>query len=114
MTASTAFYTDEDVATLVATLLQAKGWDVTTVPEQSTLSISDRKQLEFAVSIQRCLITHNRVDFERLHIEYVEANREHYGIIVVPQQNPYKIARRIEALANALSADEIANQLLYA
>jgi hypothetical protein len=49
-----------------------------------------------------------------LHLEYIEENKEHFGIIVVPQKNAYEVAQRIGILVNALTAGEIANQLLYA
>uniref|UniRef100_B8HKI7 DUF5615 domain-containing protein n=1 Tax=Cyanothece sp. (strain PCC 7425 / ATCC 29141) TaxID=395961 RepID=B8HKI7_CYAP4 len=101
------------MSALVAVLLRSRGWDVTTVPEQGTLGKTDREQLEFATSLQRCLLTHNRVDFERLHLHYVEVERQHYGIIVVPQKNAYEVAQRIDILANALTVDKIMNQLLY-
>ncbi|WP_333467767.1 hypothetical protein [Microcoleus sp. herbarium12] len=41
------------------------------------------------------------------------AGWEHSGIIVVPQKNAYEIAQRAAILLNTLTADEIANQLLY-
>lgn len=107
-------YTDEDMSALVATLLRSRGLDVATVPEQSTLGKTDREQLEFATSLSRCILTHNRVDFERLHLQYVEEGKQHSGIIVVPQKNAYEVARRIGILVNVLTADEIINQLLYA
>jgi hypothetical protein len=109
-----ALYTDEDMSALVATLLRSRGLNVTTVPEQSTLGKTDLEQLEFATSMSRCIITHNRVDFERLHLQYIEENRQHSGIIIVPQKNAYEIAQRIGILVSALTADEIVNQLLYA
>jgi predicted nuclease of predicted toxin-antitoxin system len=109
-----ALYTDEDMSTLVATLLRSRGLDVTTVPEQTTLGKTDREQLEFATALGRCILTHNRVDFERLHLQYVEENKQHSGIIVVPQKNPYEIAQRIGILVSALTVGEITNQLLYA
>jgi predicted nuclease of predicted toxin-antitoxin system len=109
-----ALYTDEDMSALVATLLRSRGLDVTTVPEQSTLGKTDCEQLEFAASLNRCILTHNRVDFERLHLQYLEEERQHSGIIVVPQKNAYEVAQRIGILLNALTADEIRNQLLYA
>ena len=46
MTILAVLYTDEDMSALVATLLQARGLDVTTVPEQATLGKTDREQLE--------------------------------------------------------------------
>jgi uncharacterized protein with PIN domain len=99
-------YTDEDMSALVATLLRSRGLDITTVPEQSTLGKTDREQLDFAASMGRCILTHNRVDFEK--------NRQHSGIIVVPQKNAYEIAQRVGILLSVLTADEIVNQLLYA
>lgn len=71
MTTLAALYTEEDRSALVATLLRARGLDVITVPEQKTLGKTDAEQLEFAAAVQRCLITHNRVDFERLHLQFV-------------------------------------------
>ena len=111
MTIFAALYIDEDMSALVATLLRSRGLDVTTVPEQETLGKTDYQQLEFATSLNRCILTHNRVDFERLHFQYME---EHFGIIVVPQKNAYEIAKRVGILVNTLMADEIHNQLLYA
>ena len=125
-----ALYTDEDMSALVATLFKSRGLDVTTVPEQATLGKTNSEQLEIASSLSRCLVTHNRVDFEvrprvderrkgtrtfeRLHIQYLNENKQHYGIIIVPQKNAYEIARRIGVLVSALTVEEINNQLLYA
>ena len=114
MTTFAALYTDEDMSALVATLLRSRGLDVITVPEQATLGKTDSEQLEFATSVGRCILTHNRVDFEWLHLQYIEENRQHSGIIVVPQKNPYEVAQRIGILVSALAVDEISNQLLYA
>lgn len=110
----TKLYTDEDLSALIATLLKSRGLDVTTVPEQLTFGKTDKQQLEFATSLDRCLITHNRVDFERLHLQYIQENKQHSGIIIVPQKDAYKLAQRIGILVRALSVNEIKNQLLYA
>jgi hypothetical protein len=109
-----ALYTDEDMSALVTTLLKSRGLDITTVPEQATLGKTDSEQLKIASSLGRCLVTHNRVDFERLHLQYMKENRKHSGIIIVPQKNAYEIARRIGILVSALTVEEINNQLLYA
>jgi predicted nuclease of predicted toxin-antitoxin system len=114
MTVFAALYTDEDMSALVATLLRSRGLDITTVPEQATLGKTDREQLKFATSLGRCILTHNRVDFERLHLQYMEEGKQHYGIIVVPQKNAYEVAQRIGILVSTLMAYEINNQLLYA
>jgi predicted nuclease of predicted toxin-antitoxin system len=114
MTVLAALYTDEDMSALVATLLRSRGLDVTTVPEQATLGKTDLEQLELATSLGRCILTHNRIDFERLHLQYMEEGKQHSGVIVVPQKNAYEVARRIGILVSALTVDEIVNQLLYA
>ncbi|MDJ0591675.1 MAG: DUF5615 family PIN-like protein [Pleurocapsa sp. MO_226.B13] len=106
-------YTDEDVSALVATLLKSRGLDITTVPEQKTLGKTDKQQLEYATSLNRCLITHNRVDFERLHLQYIRENKQHSGIIIVPQKNAYELTKRISILVRSLTVNEIQNQLLY-
>jgi uncharacterized protein with PIN domain len=106
-------YTDEDIAGLVGILLRAKGFDVTTTPSEGRLSSSDEEQLEYATSVERCILTHNRVDFERLHLQYLSQGRRHAGILVVPRKNPYEIAQRALVLLNDLTADEFVNQLYY-
>jgi predicted nuclease of predicted toxin-antitoxin system len=78
-----ALYTDEDVSALVATLLRSRGLDITTVPEQVALGKTDSEQLEFAASLDRCILTHNRVDFERLHSQYLEEGKPHSGIMLL-------------------------------
>jgi predicted nuclease of predicted toxin-antitoxin system len=109
-----SLYMDEDMSALVARLLRSRGLDVTTVPEQSTLGKTDSEQLEFAASLGRCLVTHNRVDFERLHLQFIEEGKEHCGIIVVPQKTAYEVVQRVGILVNTLTVDSINNQLLYA
>ena len=66
-----ALYTDEDISALVATLLRSRGLDITTVSEKVTLGKTDSEQLQFATSLGRYILTHNRVDFERLHLQYI-------------------------------------------
>lgn len=106
-------YTDEDVTNLVATLLKSRGFDVLTTPESGQLGNSDVEQLAYATQLGRAILTHNRVDFEQLHLQFAQS-QPHAGIIITPQKKPYEVAQRVGILLNALTADEIANQLLYA
>lgn len=108
-----ALYIDEDISALVAVLLRARGLDVLTTQESGFMGRSDSEQLAHPVSVERCLLTHNRVDFEWLHLQFIENNQQHFGIVVVPQKNAYEIAQRVGILLDSLTADEIANQLLY-
>jgi predicted nuclease of predicted toxin-antitoxin system len=76
-------YLDEDVSNLVARLLRSRGMDVTTVQEHQMLGKSDPEQLAFSASISRCILTQNRVDYEKLHLHYVTNGIEHSGIVIL-------------------------------
>jgi len=106
-------YLDEDVSALVATLLRARGFKVTTAREQALLGRDDAEQLAHAVSLGRCIFTHNRIHFERLHRHYLESGQNHCGIIIGSRRDAYELARRLAVLLDTLTADEIENQLLY-
>ena len=60
-----------------------------------------------------CVVTHNREDYEELHLQYIAANRDHAGIIIALRRRPYQIAVRLVQLLNRITADEMRNQLLY-
>ena len=87
-------YLDEDVSALVATLLRARGFDAITTRDENMLGQDDPQQLAHAVSLERCIVTHNRVYFERLYVKYLKTARVHFGIIVASRRSPYEIARR--------------------
>jgi uncharacterized protein with PIN domain len=48
-------YLDEDVRKKVATALRLKGYDVVSAHEVQNQSLSDKRQLEYAVSEQRVI-----------------------------------------------------------
>jgi predicted nuclease of predicted toxin-antitoxin system len=106
-------YLDEDVSVLIATLLQARGFNAVTARDEGMLTEDDPVQLAHAVALKRCIVTHNRDHFEQLHTAYVQAGDHHYGIIVAVRRTPYQIANRLVTLLNTLTADEVENQLLY-
>ncbi len=108
-----SLYTDEDIANLVATLLRARGLDILTTIDAEMTGYSDEQQLAYAASHERCILTHNRVYFERLHLSYIQTGQQHSGIIVTPQNNGYEIAQRVGIILNTLTADEVFNQILY-
>ncbi|NJL21388.1 MAG: DUF5615 family PIN-like protein [Leptolyngbyaceae cyanobacterium SM1_3_5] len=106
-------YLDEDVDVLVASLLRSRGFEATTAQQAGQLGKTDVEQLEYAVSQRAAIPTHNRTDFENLAKEYFEQERMHYGIIVAVR-NPYQeVVRRLLAILNSTTADEMENQILY-
>lgn len=74
----------------------------------------DNAQLSYVASVNRCILTHNRVDYERLHLNCLSSKQQHSGIIVTPQNNAYEVAKRVGIILDSLTADEVFNQLLYA
>jgi len=106
-------YLDEDVDVLIADLLRARGFQAMTTQEVGQLGNSDEEQLAYAVNQQKTFFTHNRIDFERIAEEYLATSREHHGIIIGVRRQPYEIARRLLAILNNLTADEMKNQLRY-
>ena len=106
-------YLDEDVDVLIADLLRARGFKATTTQEARQLGNGDEEQLNYAVTRRKTFFTHNRNDFERIAEEYFAAGKEHHGIIIGVRRQPYEIARRLLAILNNVTADEMKNQLRY-
>ncbi len=106
-------YTDEDVSALIAKLIRARGFSVLTTLEAGNLGRSDEAQFAFAVSQEKVLLTHNRVDFEKLAKQYFEQNKTHFGIIVAVRRLPNEMVNRLLQILNQNTADEMINQILY-
>lgn len=106
-------YTDEDVYGTVARALRDRGYDAITTPEAGNLGRSDEEQLAFAISERRTILTCNVGDFVRLHTETRQANREHGGMIVSKRLPISEMIRRMLALLNGISADEMRNRLEF-
>lgn len=110
---SVRFYLDEDVSVIVAAILRARGFEVITARDTGQLGRSDTEQLTFGASVGHVLITHNRVDFERLHREWVEAGKPHGGIIIARRRPPTELAARVGRLATRFPPEKLQNQLFY-
>ena len=83
------------MSALVAVLLRTRGFNVLTTREDSRLGQADPAQLARATALDRCMVTHNRVDFENLHRTTIETGHTHSGIIVATRRSPQEIARRV-------------------
>jgi hypothetical protein len=83
---------------VLAAMLLARGFTVTTARDAGQLGRSDEEQLTFATNAGSVLLTHNRVDFERLHRSWFEAGRPHSGIIIARRRLPAELARRLGRL----------------
>jgi hypothetical protein len=106
-------YLDEDVSVVLAAILAARGFGVVTARDAGQLGRSDSEQLAFGAAAGRVLLTHNRVDFERLHREWLETGRSHAGIIIARRRLPRDLAATAGRLLSRLRADSFRDQLLY-
>ncbi|MFQ6120875.1 MAG: DUF5615 family PIN-like protein, partial [Methanosarcinales archaeon] len=106
-------YTDEDIHGVVAKTLCREGYNAISTPEAGMLSMSDEKQLEFATSQRRVILTFNTKDFTRLHLKYQTIGMHHYGIIVSGQLEVRELLRRLRKLLQSLSAEDMYNRLEY-
>jgi predicted nuclease of predicted toxin-antitoxin system len=106
-----SLYLDEDVDILLADLLRARGFDVTTTQEAGNAGAGDIVQIEYAIAQQKTFLTHNRTDFGEIHKKFVISNKHHFGIIIAVRRHPYELARRVFTILNRVAADEIENML---
>jgi hypothetical protein len=107
-------YFDEDADVRLAGALRQRGYDIVTTPDVGLLEASDEEQLVYAASQHRALVTHNIAHFPSMHVAWVEAGREHWGVIVLIGHSAVSAwLRRMENLLNRFSAEELQNQLLF-
>ena len=106
-------YLDEDVDVLAAELILARGFEVLTTRAAGRVGQDDESQLAYAAGEGKVLFTHNRADFEALHQHYMAGNQVHGGIIIAVRRPVYELTRRLLRLLNAVTADEMENQIVY-
>ena len=75
------------------------------------LGKSDEAQLKYAVSSEAALVTHNRVDFEKLYTHYMNKSIKHYGIIILIRRDVHLMANRLSGFLQ--THDQIVNKLWY-
>ncbi|HEY3568744.1 MAG TPA: DUF5615 family PIN-like protein [Thermoanaerobaculia bacterium] len=106
-------YLDEDVDVLVAELVRARGFSVTTTREAGQLGNNDAEQLAFAARERKALVTHNRSHFESLARAYMAEGRPHSGIILATRHPAPELARRLLRILNNVTANEMRFQIRY-
>jgi len=105
------FYLDEDVEVLIAELIRSQNFQAVSTDEVGRKGKSDSQQLEYAVSQNYAIVTHNRMDFEELARAYFFNHQTHRGIIISVQRQPHEIVERLLKILNDFTADEMKNQI---
>lgn len=106
-------YFDEDVSVKIAENLRTRGFDVLTTLEAGMLGKDDDKQMLYAVSQRRAILTHNRLHFEELHFKFLGNGLKHYGTIIAKRRKPEEVLKRLLAVLDSTSAEEMENQMRY-
>lgn len=109
-------YVDEDAEqrALVGGI-RDRGVDVVTAMDAGMIGSTDREQLDYAVEHERAIYSLNVGDFARLHKEYRDAGKEHFGIVLIPKQR-YDVGekiRRLVDLVNSKTAEQMRNQIEF-
>lgn len=112
---SLRLYFDEDSSRqALARELRARGADIATAPEVGTLGSSDEGQLQWSTTNGRALFSFNRGHFYALHTAWLQAGRDHAGIILSRQELSIgEQMRRLLRLINNLTANEMRNRIEF-
>jgi len=106
-------YLDEDVDLLLAKALLDRGYDILSTHEAKMHKSDDYKQIDFATSQDRAILTHNIRDFHRIAKEYAKIDKFHAGIILSSQLPFKELLKRTLRLLNNLNAKDILNQIVW-
>ena len=106
-------YFDEDVSVGIVENLRTRGFDVLSVRDAGARGRSDDEQMLYAVSQKRAIVTHNRVDFEKQHVKFLENGMQHYGVIVAKRRKDTEVVAKLLELLDTFTAEEMKNQLRY-
>lgn len=93
--------------------LRTRGFDVLSARDADALGKADDEQMLYAVSQQRAVVTHNRVDFEKQHVKFLENGMNHYGVIIAKRRKDMEVVNKLLLLLDAVTAEEMKNQLRY-
>lgn len=104
---------DEHLSPRLSVQLRQYGFDVVCSHEVNLLSESDEKQMAFAVSENRALVTANFSDFVFLHEHYLAMNKIHWGIVLSTQEPVPILLRRLLRFLNTIKADELMNTIRW-
>ncbi len=103
------FYADENFPLRTVTELRNLGHDILTAFEdgKANQGISDNEVLARATEINRAVLTHNRIDFKRLHLQ----NDKHSGIVICTEnKNRIELAKLIHE--KILEYESLENELI--
>lgn len=104
-----ALYADENFPLRVVEELRRLGQDVITALEdgKANQAVTDQELLTRATDLDRSVLTLNRLDFKRLHVQ----NPDHAGIIICTE-DPDRVGQAQRILAAIAKASGLRGQLI--
>jgi predicted nuclease of predicted toxin-antitoxin system len=106
-------YLDEDIDPLLTKVLRDRGYDILSTHEAKMHKSDDYKQIDFAISEGRAILTHNVRDFHRIAKEYGRISKSHSGIILSSQLPFKELLKRVLRLLHKHNSEDIPNQVLW-
>jgi len=87
-------------------------YDVVDALDKGLLGYPDDILLEFAVNEERAFLTFNRRHFVRIHKQYIDMGKEHWGIIYSRRGHlSYdKVKKRVISLLESCTSEDLRNQ----
>jgi Uncharacterized protein conserved in bacteria len=104
---------DEDVRPILGEILRHRGYDVVHVLELERTGKTDAEQLEYAISQQRAILTHNIRDFIILDRQYRQNGKEHFGILLSDQVTMRDLLRRSLRFLGRRAAEDVKNNVFW-
>jgi hypothetical protein len=77
-------YLDENLSAHVAEILRGRGLHVVSAHEVGNTQLDDRTQLRYATMERQAIVTCDLADFTELAGEFIAANIEHAGTVLIP------------------------------
>jgi len=109
-------YGDENaMERLLFRLLRRDGVDCLTSNDAGNSGLSDEQQLAFAAAEGRVVLTHDRVDFQRLHKQWSDRGKSHAGIIIIADQRvpAVTVHAKLIDLQREREAGEMVNAVVF-
>jgi predicted nuclease of predicted toxin-antitoxin system len=104
---------DEDVRPILGEILRNRGYDVVHVLELERTGKTDAEQLEYAISQQRAILTHNIRDFIILDRQYRQTGKGHFGILLSDQVSMRDLLRRSLRFLGRRAAEDVKNNIFW-
>ena len=104
---------DEDVHLVLASTLRKRGFDVIHTQDLDRKGKADSEQLAFAVNNEKCIFSYNVRDFVLLHNDYIDLEKEHWGIVISKQLSIGETLRRLLKFLQNNSKESMKDKLEF-